>query len=333
MAPLASAAESAVATARSEVPTPDARTVDEVCAALGIAPTGLAKTLIVVADGQPVAAVIRGDHELNEPALRTLLGAGVVELAGPEVVREVTGAAVGFAGPVGLSIPVVVDEALRGRTQLAVGANRDGHHLVGVAPERDFEVRQWGSIRRANESDRCALCGGALDFRRGIEVGHVFRLGTKYSEALDCTFLDANGKPRPMVMGCYGIGVGRTAAAAIEQNHDERGICWPVPLAPFEVAVLALNPAAAVLDAAEALHQQLLARGVDSIFDDRNERAGVKFTDAELVGFPLVLVVGAKGLEKGEVELKNRRAGSVEKIALATAAERVHEHIVRERQA
>ncbi len=333
VAPLAVAAEIAPETARSEVSTPDARTVNEVCAALGIAPTGLAKTLIVVADGEPVAAVIRGDHELNEPALRTLLGAGVIELAGPEVVLRATGASVGFAGPVGLSIPVVVDEALRGRTQLAVGANRDGFHLAGVAPERDFTVARWGAIRRANESDRCALCGGALDFRRGIEVGHVFRLGTKYSEALGCTFLDADGKPRPMVMGCYGIGVGRTAAAAIEQNHDERGICWPVPLAPFEVAVLALNPAAQVLEAAEALHQQLVAFGVDSIFDDRNERAGVKFTDAELVGFPLVVVVGAKGLEKGEVELKNRRAGTVEKIAVATAAERVQQYIVRERQA
>ncbi|MFN7955522.1 MAG: proline--tRNA ligase [bacterium] len=319
--------------ARSEVATPDARTVDEVCAALAITPADLAKTLIVVADGEPVAAVVRGDHELNEPALRTLLGAGVVELAGPEVVREVTGAAVGFAGPVGLSIPVVVDEALRGHTHLAVGANRDGFHRVGIAPERDFEVRHWGAIRRATESDRCAVCGGALDFRRGIEVGHVFRLGTKYSEALGCTFLDADGRPRPMVMGCYGIGVGRTAAAAIEQNHDERGIRWPVPLAPFEVAVLALNPTAAVLEAAGALYSQLLAAGIDAIFDDRPERAGVKFNDAELVGFPLVLVVGAKGLESGEVELKDRRAGTVAKVPLATAAERVREQIVRDRGA
>jgi prolyl-tRNA synthetase len=297
----------------AEASTPDARTVDEVCRSLGIPPTALGKTLIVVADGSPIAAMVRGDHELNEPALRTLLGASVLEMADAGVVREVTGASVGFAGPVGLAIPVFVDEALRGASGLAVGANRDGFHLTGVSPERDFTVARWGAIRRATAADRCADCGSSLDFRRGIEVGHVFRLGTKYSDALKCTFLDADGRPQPMVMGCYGIGVGRTAAAAIEQNHDERGIRWPVALAPFEVAVLALNPAPAVFAAAETIHDKFVRAGVDVIFDDRSERAGVKFTDAELIGFPFVVVVGSKGLEAGEVELKDRRTGATEK--------------------
>jgi len=305
---------------RAEVSTPGARTVAEVCASLGIPPTRLGKTLILVADGELVAAVVRGDHDLNEPALRTLLGASVVEMADADVVREVTGASVGFAGPVGLRVPVIVDEALRGAAGFAFGANRDGFHVTGVSPERDFPVSRWGAIRRATPADRCAECGGALEFRRGIEVGHVFRLGTKYSDALQCTFLDADGRPRPMVMGCYGIGVGRTAAAAIEQNNDERGIKWPVALAPFEVAVLALNPVAAVFVAAEKLHDAFAEAGVDVVFDDRSERAGVKFTDAELIGFPFVVVVGAKGLEAGEVELKDRRAGSTEKVALDAIA-------------
>lgn len=307
----------------AEVATGAAKTVDEVCSALGVSPQHLGKTLILVADGAPVAAVVRGDHELNEPAIRTLLGASVVELADPAVVREVTGASVGFAGPIGLSVPVVVDEALRGASGLAVGANRDGFHVIGVSPERDFPVTRWGAIRRATADDRCAECGGSLDFRRGIEVGHVFRLGTKYSDALQCNYLDADGKPRPMVMGCYGIGVGRTAAAAIEQNHDDRGIKWPVALAPFEVAVLALNPTPAVSEAAGRLHDELVEAGVEVIFDDRPERAGVKFTDAELIGFPLVVVVGTKGLEVGEVELKDRRTGTTDKVPVDKVAQHV----------
>lgn len=308
---------------RAEVSTGDAKTIEQVCVALRLASDRLAKTLILVADGAPVAAMVRGDHELNEPALRSLLGASMLELADPGVVREVTGASVGFAGPLDLAVPVIVDEALRGASGLAVGANRDGFHLTGIVPERDFPVASWGAIRRATTDDRCASCGGALEFRRGIEVGHVFRLGTKYSDALQCTFLDADGRPRPMVMGCYGIGVGRTAAAAIEQNHDDRGIKWPVALAPFEVAVLALNPTPAVFAAAERLHDAFVEAGIEVVFDDRSERAGVKFTDAELIGFPFVVVVGAKGLDTGEVELKDRRAGTTEKVPVGTVAEHV----------
>ncbi len=317
--------------ARTEVATPNARTVEEVCAALGIEAKRLIKTLVLIADGEPVAALVRGDHDLNEPKLRTLLGAGIVELAGPETVREVTGAPVGFAGPVGLSIPLIADEALRGSANLAAGANKDGFHLVGITPERDFAVGRWGSIRRATPSDHCAKCGGALEFRRGIEVGHVFRLGTKYSEALSCTFLDADGKPRPMIMGCYGIGVGRTAAAAIEQNHDEKGIRWPVPLAPFEVAVLALQTSPTVVEVAQRIHDELVAAGIEVIFDDRNERAGVKFNDAELVGFPFAVVVGAKGIEAGEVEVKDRRAGTVEKLPLGEVTARVRDRVESQR--
>jgi len=303
--------------APERVDTPDKRTVAEVAEFLGTDAAHLLKTLIVVVDGEPMAAVVRGDHELNLMKVRDALGAEEAELADDATVERVTGAPVGFAGPVGLAIPVVVDRAVRGMAGAVCGANEAHAHLRGVAVGRDFEPARVEDLRMAQGGDPCPRCEGHLRAFRGIEVGHVFYLGTKYTEPMGCTFLDQNGKAQPMVMGCYGIGVTRIMAAAVEQSHDERGIIWPVPLAPFEAAVLPLGKAGdEVYAEAERIYEALTAAGVDALLDDRNERPGVKFADAELMGFPWQVVLGRRGLKEGVAELKSRATGEAEKIPL-----------------
>lgn len=316
--------------APERVDTPGQRTVEEVTAFLDATPEDLLKTLIVVADEEtPWAALVRGDRELNLVKLRTALGASDVELADDETVARVTQAPVGFAGPVGLEgVAIVVDQEVATMVDAICGANAADAHLVGVAVGRDFTPAKVADIRVAVDGDPCPRCGGKLRAFRGIEVGHVFFLGTKYSEPMGCTFLDANGKSQPMVMGCYGIGVTRIMAAAIEQHHDDKGIIWPMSLAPFEVAVIPLGkPGDEVDEAATRLYDDLVAAGVDVILDDRKERPGVKFADAELTGYPLQIVLGRRSLEEGIVELKTRRDGSVDKVpldeAVATAVARV----------
>jgi len=246
-----------------------------------------------------------------------------VRLADAATVEKVTGASVGFAGPVGLSAPIVADKSLHGIRGAATGANRDDEHLVGVEHGRDFGAGVlFADLRQAVAGDRCPRCGeGRYAIHRGIEVGQVFYLGTKYSEALGATFLDAQGQGRTIEMGCYGIGISRTMAAAVEQSHDGAGIVWPAPLSPYPLEIVPVSMAdTAVVETAERLAGALREHGHETLLDDRDERAGVKFKDADLIGIPLRVTIGKKGLERGIVELKHRRDGTVEEIPLDRAA-------------
>ena len=293
------------------VDTPEQRSVEEVASFLGIAPSHLIKTMIFETDTEFVAALIRGDLEVNEVKLKNLLGAVHLQLASEQKIEQVTRAPQGFAGPVGLEgARIVADETVMELPVAATGANAADTHLVGVVPGRDFSPAQVADLRRARAGDPCPRCPGSLVERRGIEVGHVFKLGTKYSAAMKCSFLDHEGADHPMIMGCYGLGVGRTAAAAIEQNHDQRGIIWPLPLAPYEVLLVLLNSDQPdVVAAADRLYQELAGAGIDVLYDDRAERPGVKFNDADLIGFPVRVVVGSRGLADGKVEISLRRDG------------------------
>ena len=294
-----------------EVPTPGKHTVEEVCAFLGVPQSALVKTLILVADGKPVAALVRGDRELNDVKLKNLLKCDELELAAPELVQQVTGAPVGFAGPVGLNVErVFADHELLASDGWITGANKGDTHLRNVSLPRDARVERYADLRVITPADACPRCGQPIELTRGIEVGHVFKLGTKYSEPLKCTFLDEDGKEKVMIMGCYGIGVSRVVASCIEQNHDADGIVFPPPIAPFEAVLCCLDPKnGETLGKAEEFYAELKAQGVDAILDDRDERPGVKFKDADLVGMPLQLVIGGKGLARGIVEAKDRRTG------------------------
>jgi prolyl-tRNA synthetase len=293
------------------IQTPEMRTVEEVAEFLGISPAHLIKTLIFETDEEFVAVLIRGDLEVNEVKLKNELGCTHLQLATEAKIEEITGGPQGFSGPVGLeAVRIISDPSVMDLEVAATGANSADQHLVSVVPGRDFEAAAVAEIRLARAGDPCPSCDEALIEKRGIEVGHIFKLGTKYSEKMDCTFQDADGNEQPMIMGCYGLGVGRTVAAAVEQNHDDKGIVWPLPLAPYEVVLVVLNAdKPAVVEAAEGLYDELLEAGVDVLFDDRPERPGVKFNDMDLIGFPLRVVLGGRGLEAGEVELSLRSDG------------------------
>jgi prolyl-tRNA synthetase len=306
-----------------EVPTPGKHTVEEVCAFLGVPQAALVKTLILVADGKPVAALVRGDRELNDVKLKNLLKCDELELAAPELVQKVTGAPVGFAGPVGLNVErVFADHELLASDGWIAGANKGDTHLRNVSLGRDAKIERYADLRVITPADACPRCGQPIELTRGIEVGHVFKLGTKYSEPLKCTFLDEDGKEKVMIMGCYGIGVSRVVASCIEQNHDADGIVFPPPIAPFEAVLCCLDPKnGETLGKAEEFYAELKAQGVDVILDDRDERPGVKFKDADLVGMPLQLVVGGKGLARGIVEAKDRRTGEKTELPVEGFAE------------
>jgi prolyl-tRNA synthetase len=291
------------------VHTPGASSVPDVAAFLKLDPAHFIKTMIVETDAEFAVALVRGDDEVNEIKLKNLLGANHLQLAAESKVEQVTGGAMGFSGPVGLKgVRIIADPEVMRMSVAATGANRGDYHLVGVVPGRDFAADIVADIRKARAGDPCPRCGAPLVLKRGIEVGHIFKLGTKYSVPMGCNFLDENGATHPMAMGCYGLGVGRTVAAAVEQNHDESGIIWPRPLAPFEVELLALNPdVPAVREAAEALYAGLQEAGCEIFYDDRDERPGVKFNDADLIGFPVRVVVGKKGVEQGQAELSLRK--------------------------
>ncbi len=303
-----------------EVETPGIRTVEEVTSFLSISPSKLIKTLIFKSNGAVVAALVRGDHELNEIKLRNLLGAEKVEMADPELVAEVTGAPMGFAGPMGLKVQVVADHAIDGMKNFVTGGNRQDLHLRNVNMERDFRVDLFGDLRMITPEDSCPRCGAKIQFGRGIEVGHVFKLGTKYSKAMGAVFLDEAGIEKPIIMGCYGIGVGRTLAAAIEQDHDENGIIFPIPLAPFEVVILPLQMhEPEVVTASEKTYGELSESGLDVLLDDRDLRAGVKFNDADLLGTPVRVTVGMRNLKNGEVEMKLRTEKESSRVPLQDA--------------
>jgi prolyl-tRNA synthetase len=308
--------------------TPGVRTIDEVCTFLGVQPREVVKTLIFSADGTPVAILIRGDQEVNEVKVRNRLGCAELELADDGMIARATGAPRGFAGPVGIPIRVIADQSLLGMANVVVGANREDYHLRHANPGRDFQVGEYADLRVVCEGDACPRCGGPLRFARGIEVGHVFKLGTKYSSTLMAHYLDRNGHEQTMVMGCYGIGIGRTVAAAIEQNHDADGIIWPLPIAPYQVIITPVNVNDKPLaDTAELLYRTLAEQGLEVILDDRDERAGVKFKDADLIGIPYRITVGPKKLAAGKVEIKTRHTGEAEEVPVAEVAAKLAERI------
>ncbi len=293
-----------------KIETPDKKSVEQVTQFLDKKAKELVKTLIFLADQKPVAALVRGDHELNEVKLKKVLQADRLEMAGPDVVEKITGAPVGFAGPLGLpsSVRVVADSSVAYMKDFVAGANEQDAHFVGLNWKRDLEPPEVHDIRVITPDDPCPRCGGTIEIKRGIEVGHIFKLGTKYSEAMGATFLDNSGKERPIIMGCYGIGIGRTVAAAIEQNHDERGIIFPVPISPFEVIVSVINVKdREMLSWAEKLYDGLSCKGIEVLLDDRDERPGVKFKDSELIGIPIRVTVGKKVIKEGVVEVTDRK--------------------------
>ena len=312
----------------TKVHTPAVRTVAEVADFLKISPAQVLKTLLYATDQGVIAVLVRGDHEVNEVKLKNLLRVNELALAGEDVVRRETGAGVGFAGPIGLQLPLYADQSLRGLANLAAGANADDYHYTGVNLDRDVAVRQYADLRQITAADPCPRCGAALEFLRGIEVGHVFKLGYKYSQAMQATFLDANGQEQPMYMGCYGIGVSRIVAAAIEQNHDADGIIFPVPLAPFHVLLIPIaSQDQQTMATAETLYQDLTAAGLEVLFDDRDERPGVKFKDGDLLGIPFRVVLGPKTLAQNAAEVRCRRTKQMELLPLASLVPELQQRV------
>ncbi len=308
-----------------EVATPGAHSIEQVTQFLQVAASTIAKTLIVDGDSDEaplVALVLRGDHNLNTIKTEKLAGvAAPLSFASDEAIVAALGCSPGSIGPVGLDIPVLVDRSAAQLANFACGANRNGHHLTGVNWERDCASGRVEDLRDVVAGDPSPDGNGQLVIKRGVEVGHIFQLGTKYSEAMNASVQNEDGKNQVMTMGCYGIGVSRVVAAAIEQHHDERGICWPSSIAPFELVIIPLNmhKSEAVAEAAQDLYQQLSSRGYDVLLDDRNERPGVKFADMELIGIPHQLVIGDRGLKQGQLEYKGRQDQDKQLIALENA--------------
>ena len=311
--------------------TPDVRTIEEVSAFLKVNPQDIVKTLIFNADGKPYAVLIGGDQEVNEIKVKNYLGASELELASDEMIMQATGAPRGFAGPVSLKIPILIDYSVIDMINFVTGANKENYHIKNVNIGRDFKVEAFADFRVITDKDKCPRCGGGIKFARGIEVGHVFKLGTKYSKAMKAVYLDKDGQEKIMIMGCYGIGIGRTVAAGIEQNYDENGIVWPMPLAPYHVIITPVNVNEKnIMDAAENLYHSMKALGIDVIFDDRDERAGVKFKDAELIGIPLRITTGQKNLSQGNVELKIRKTGENTIYSLQEIVQKIKQIIEQE---
>lgn len=316
------------------VDTPQTGTIEGVCELLGCQSQQMIKTLVYLADGKPVVVLIRGDHEANENKIRRAVAADTLELADPDTIERITGAPVGFAGPVGLQekVQILADYDIHYVRNAVTGANRADAHYTGVNFQRDFSVDQFADLRCAVNGDACPRCTSVMETRRAIEVGHVFKLGTKYSEALNARFLDADEQLHPMIMGCYGIGVGRVLGTLIETSHDDNGIIWPVSLAPYEVVVVPIKVSdEKTMQAADKLYQDLTARGVDTLFDDRDVRAGVKFKDADLIGFPLRIVVGDRGLKEGQLEVKWRWDDKTQMLPLEKVVDTVAQWIAEER--
>jgi prolyl-tRNA synthetase len=293
-----------------KIPTPGIRTIDDLCNKLSIGPDQTVKTLIVEGTDRPVALVLRGDHELNAVKAQKLEGvASPLTMADDVTIREATGSQAGSLGPVGIDLPVYFDHAVIALADFSCGANEVEMHYTGVNFERDLPVPETVDIRNVVAGDPTPGGSGTLSIARGIEVGHIFQLGDKYSEAMGATVQDGDGRDRVMSMGCYGIGITRIVGAAIEQNHDDSGIIWPEPLAPFDVILVPINMhrSETVREAAEILYAELADMGLEVLFDDRDVRPGVKFADAELIGIPQRLVVAERGLEAGELEYRHRR--------------------------
>lgn len=311
-----------------KIETPDVHTIEELVDFLGVEAYMFAKTIIYKADDKYIAAMVRGDREINEVKLKNLVGCtDDLELAAPAIVRDITNAQVGFAGPVGLNIPVYADLEVAEMCNFVVGANETNYHLKNVNIHRDFEPAVVADIRIITDGDICPKCGQPIKTAQGIEVGHIFKLGTKYSDALGLNYLDDSGEAKTVVMGCYGIGVTRCLAAAIEQGNDENGIILPVSIAPYEVIVIPVNAKEETqMKMAEEIYDELRAAGIDALLDDREERAGVKFKDADLIGIPLRIVVGKKCGE-GIVEYKLRKDSTLSECTASEATKNAIKYI------
>jgi len=325
-------AESAEQLPLTKTATPDMKSIADVAAFLGLTTDKTIKALVYASGtGEFVMAILRGDHELNEIKLKNCMGWDEIEMASEEDILRVTGAPVGFLGPHGLKtdITVIADLSVQVMSNAVIGANEKDMHYTNANLGRDFTPKRFADIRNVEAGNPCPRCeSGKLEMWRGIEVGHVFKLGTKYSQALNATYLDANSKEQIIFMGCYGIGIGRTIAAAIEQNHDENGIIFPLPIAPFHCSVVAINAKdKGVMAAAEEIYLKLEKLGIEVLFDDRDERPGVKFKDIDLIGIPLRIVVGSKSLAEGKVELKLRKTGEMLSLPIDEAIEHVRQVI------
>jgi prolyl-tRNA synthetase len=322
------------APAYQKVATPGRRTIQEVCDFLKTDESQTAKLLVYIADGRPVAVLIRGDHEANEAKVRRAFGASTLAPADQPLIEKATGAPMGFLGPVGLKLPLAIDHAVAAMPTVVVGGNEVDVHLTGVVPVRDFPLDRVLDLRNAEAGDPCPRCGEPMAVNQGIEIGHVFKLGTKYSLAMGATFLDENGQALPAIMGCYGIGVNRILAAAVEAGHDENGIVWPINLAPYEALVIPLQAQnEAVMEVALRIASELEEAGVDVLIDDRDQRPGFKFKDADLIGIPLRVVVGERGLKDGTVEVKWRTDAQAHHVSAATAGEAIRAEIDATRKA
>lgn len=312
--------------------TPNAHTVEDVAHLLNVGADKLIKLLVFTADGNPVIALVRGDHELNEFKFKALLKCNELEKASEEVYTKVTGSPVGFAGAQGLkaknpNIKIYADNYVKNIVNGVAGGNEKDVHVINVTPQRDIQIDVYADLKMASAGDKCARCGAPFTFKRGIETGHVFKLGTKYSAAMHATFLDENQKAQPMIMGCYGIGISRVVAAAIEQSHDDNGIIWPAPLAPFDVALVAIdydsNPD--VKKHTDEICAQLEKAGISVLLDDRDERPGIKFKDMDLIGLPHRLVVSSRTVKDGECEYKKRCEKDAVRWKLEDAANKLIE--------
>jgi prolyl-tRNA synthetase len=308
-----------------EVATPGCYTIEAVANYLGVPQWKTAKAVFYKAEDRLIFAVIRGDLEVNEAKLARVLGTAKLEPATEDDIMEV-GAVPGYASPIGLRdrrIKIIVDNSIPIMKNLVAGANREGYHLKNVNFPRDFAADEIADIALVKDGDRCPHCGGTLQVRRGIELGHIFKLGTKYSEALGATFLDRDGRERPLVMGCYGIGTGRLMAAVIEAHHDEKGISWPISIAPFQVIILVLNiDEPSQVELGERLYAKLQGE-FEVLYDDRAESAGVKFNDADLIGIPLQVIVGPRGMQDNKIEIQRRRNGKKRETSIAAGLEEV----------
>jgi prolyl-tRNA synthetase len=313
-----------------EVATPGTATIEEVAGFLSVTPRQTLKAIFYVAQGELAFVVIRGDLEVNEAKLASLLGVSDLRLANQPEVEE-AGIVAGYASPVGQAgkVKIVADESVNWGSNFVAGANKAGCHLLNVNHPRDFQVDVLGDIAAVQDGDACLRCGGRLKSVRGIELGHIFKLGTRYSELMGATFLDRAGQSGPLVMGCYGIGLGRLMAAVVEQGHDHRGMVWPLSIAPYHFHLLALGDEQATVHVAESLYHTLHDGGCEILYDDRNESAGVKFNDADLIGIPFRLTVGSRSLRAGGVEIKRRDAEEGEIVPVEKLIEKVPELVGR----
>ncbi|MGL4741409.1 MAG: proline--tRNA ligase [Sarcina sp.] len=311
-----------------KIETPNERTIEEVATSLGVSPKNTVKTLIFKADEKTVAVFVRGDREVNETKVANALGDILnLDMASDSMVREATNAECGFAGPIGIKVDeMLVDVEVTKMFNFVVGANETGYHLKNVNYDRDFKGTV-GDFRNIVEGEKCPCCDGTITIARGTEVGHIFKLGTKYSESMGAMFIDENGKSKPFLMGCYGIGVTRTLASIIEQHNDENGIIWPMEVAPYQVSVIPVNAKNEdQMTVATEIYEKLKKMKFDVLLDDRNERAGVKFKDAELLGVPMRITVG-RGIADGELEFKLRTADEAEVVKIEAIYDRINQEI------